>query len=416
MRGLCKTKCGNEIEFEPHEFSDGFVYYLPRNLDHTPHQCVIFNAVEECYQDPDPDMEEFYQENKTRLKITQEKFNELINDAFADPVSFLDSVFDTDNMDMLRKGKMFELKKHIENNLNVLSNPFFMSRAPDNGTGQNAPVEMSIFSSKVNVEELLNFIPLILPTGLGYQLEYLGHAYELMIRLEDAKKCYELQYECTKEPELLEISKELDKKIQERKSVEEITKNVPNNLTSEDMWKKINSTQSNVKKYVVELFSNNFTEVFKRNLKIKNQTEKIRRKDEESLLKINEKHVMDNVGLGDLLHILKTSKTKRKSKFSGKCKICGTYYERHQDIFLEDNPKRIMCADEICFVKQGGVSKNIPWALINRIENINNLRNALAHPRDFDKEWLRIHFIEAYVQCIMVNKEILDFFKNKEST
>ena len=166
MRGLCKTSCGCEIEFEPHEFSDGFVYYLPRNLDHTPHQCVIFNAVEECYQDPDPDMEEFYQENKTRLKITQEKFNELINDAFADPVSFLDSVFDTDNMDMLRKGKMFELKKYIENNLNVLSYPFFMSRSPDNGTGQNAPVEMSIFSSKVNVEELLNFIPLILPMYL----------------------------------------------------------------------------------------------------------------------------------------------------------------------------------------------------------------------------------------------------------
>jgi len=140
MRGLCKTGCGNDIEFEPHEFSDGFVYYLPRNLDHTPHQCVMFNVIEELYLDPDPDIEELYQENKTGLKINPEKFNELINDASADPISYLDTVFDMDSMDMLRKGKMFELKKHIENNLNVLSNPFFMSRAPDNGTGQNAPV------------------------------------------------------------------------------------------------------------------------------------------------------------------------------------------------------------------------------------------------------------------------------------
>ena len=392
MKGLCKTDCGMEIEYVPHEFSDGFVYYLPRNLDGTIHNC-IFSEEEPDFFDIEADgWDDFCEKHKERLKIDPVDLQGIVD-------SMLGGWFepmDLDFMEFIKDGNMFGLKKYVEEELIRSPMPTFAHRSDYRWGEQDDDIG--------------------LPTTQGYQLEYLGKIYELMIRLEDAKKCYELQYECTKEPELLEISKELDKKIQERKSVEEITKNVPNNLTSEDMWKKINSTQSNVKKYVVELFSNNFTEVFKRNLKIKNQTEKIRRKDEESLLKINEKHVMDNVGLGDLLHILKTSKTKRKSKFSGKCKICGTYYEQYQDIFLEHNPKRIMCADEICFVKQGGVSKNIPWALINRIENINDLRNALAHPRDFDKEWLRIHFIESYVQCIMVNKEILDFFKNKEST
>ena len=392
MKGLCKTECGCDVEYESHKFSDGFVYYLPRNLDGTVHNC-IFSEEEPDFFEVEPDaIEEFFQKHKERLKIDEYDLQGIVD-------SMLGGWFepmDLDFMEFIKDGNMFGLKKYVEEELIRSPMPTFAHRSDYRWGEQDDDIG--------------------LPTTQGYQLEYLGKIYELMIRLEDAKKCYELQYECTKEPELLEISKELDKKIQERKSVEEITKNVPNNLTSEDMWKKINSTQSNVKKYVVELFSNNFTEVFKRNLKIKNQTEKIRRKDEESLLKINEKHVMDNVGLGDLLHILKTSKTKRKSKFSGKCKICGTYYEQYQDIFLEHNPKRIMCADEICFVKQGGVSKNIPWALINRIENINDLRNALAHPRDFDKEWLRIHFIESYVQCIMVNKEILDFFKNKEST
>ena len=392
MKGLCKTECGCDVEYESHKFSDGFVYYLPRNLDGTVHNC-IFSEEEPDFFEVEPDaIEEFFQKHKERLKIDEYDLQGIVD-------SMLGGWFepmDLDFMEFIKDGNMFGLKKYVEEELIRSPMPTFAHRSDYRWGEQDDDIG--------------------LPTTQGYQLEYLGKIYELMIRLEDAKKCYELQYECTKEPELLEISKELDKKIQERKSVEEITKNVPNNLTSEDMWKKINSTQSNVKKYVVELFSNNFTEVFKRNLKIKNKTEKIRRKDEESLLKINEKHVMDNVGLGDLLHILKTSKTKRKSKFSGKCKICGTYYEKYQEIFLEENPKRIMCADEICFVKQGGVSKNIPWALINRIENINNLRNALAHPRDFDKEWLRIHFIEAYVQCIMVNDKILDFFKNKEST
>ena len=49
MRGLCKIGCGFELEYEPHEFSDGFVYYLPRNLDETVHQCGIFNAIKGLY-------------------------------------------------------------------------------------------------------------------------------------------------------------------------------------------------------------------------------------------------------------------------------------------------------------------------------------------------------------------------------
>ena len=64
MRGLCKTQCGCMIEYEPHEFSDGFVYYLPRNLDKTIHQCALFQMFEELYDNPDPNLEEMYEENR----------------------------------------------------------------------------------------------------------------------------------------------------------------------------------------------------------------------------------------------------------------------------------------------------------------------------------------------------------------
>jgi len=391
MKGLCKTDCGCDVEYIPHEFSDGFVYYLPRNLDGTVHNC-IFSEEEPDFFDIEPDaIEEFFQKHKERLKIDPADLQGIV-DAM---LGGWEEPMDLDFMELIKEGNMFRLKKAVEEELIRSPMPTFAHRSDYRWGVRDEDIE--------------------LPTTQGYQLEYLGKIYELMIKLEDAKKCYELQYECTKEPELLEISKELDKKIQERKSVEEIIKNVPNNLTSEDMWTEINSTHSNVKKYVLELFSNNFTEVFKRNPKIKNQTEKIHRKDEESLLKINKKRVIDNMGLGDLMHILKTSKTKRKSKFNGKCKICGTYYEQFQEIFLENNPKNIRCADEICFVKQGGMYKNVPWTLINRIDNINDIRNALAHNRDFDEHGLKIHFIEAYVQCILVNDWIEDFLKNKQS-
>jgi len=417
MRGLCKTSCGCEIEFEPHEFSDGFVYYLPRNLDHTPHQCVIFNAVEECYQDPDPDMEEFYQENKTRLKITQEKFNELINDASGDPVSFMDSFFDTDNMDMLRKGKMFELKKYIENNLNVLSNPFFMSRAPDNGTGQNAPVEMSIFSSKVNVEELLNFIPLILPTGLGYQLEYLGHAYELMIRLEDAKKCYQLQYECTGESELLEKLKELDKKIKEQNETKTSIENIPDNITPELLKNSIDETEKKIRQYIIALFSNDVNKIWKRLPNLGQTIHRIHEKEQESILIPNEKSDVERLSLGMLNKILKESKSKIYSNKNGKCSICGKTWKRGDYIYLgkhkvkdTENP---ICSDEDCFKKQGGLVSITPYALINNIYIITDARNVISHIRDYDKIMQQIVFTQAFHTCPIINNVIDDYLDKK---
>jgi hypothetical protein len=37
----CKTHCGEKINYESVEFSDGFVYELPKNNDGTVHQCPI---------------------------------------------------------------------------------------------------------------------------------------------------------------------------------------------------------------------------------------------------------------------------------------------------------------------------------------------------------------------------------------
>lgn len=36
---LCRTGCGEEISYEEFEFEDGYVYYLPRNLDGSIHNC-----------------------------------------------------------------------------------------------------------------------------------------------------------------------------------------------------------------------------------------------------------------------------------------------------------------------------------------------------------------------------------------
>ncbi len=427
MKGLCKTECGMTVEYVPHEFSDGFVYYLPRNLDKTIHHCMIIKTEMEMWGDPDPNIEKIYRENKDRLNITQEKFIEILHDQQYDPYSFLgEEEFDV--MSKLRKGKMYELKKYFENQLNTLTIPSFQSRFPINGN-QNETIEIAnspkttITTSNRNgwtvttkgIDEVCSLILPVLPTGNGYQLEFLGYLYEIMIRLEDAKKCFELQYECTGEPELKEHVEELDKKIQERKNTEEVTENIPDNLTSEDMRTKIELTELNIRKYVVELFSNNFIELFKKNPTLKEQCQKRRKKDEDTMLNFNENSPIDTVSLGSLAHILKISRGIKRSKFRDTCRICKRSWERNEDIFSENIPKKISCIDKTCFAKQGGFVKNTPIDFIHRIDNISKTRNILSHPRDYDQEMFKIILRETYETCNIINYWMEDFFKNKQS-
>ena len=395
MKGLCKTNCGCEVEYESHKFSDGFVYYLPKNLDGTVHNC-IFSEEEPDFFDYEVDaIEEFCQKHKERLKISPDQLEEITMLGIF-PLDFLDEPMDLNFMDMIRKGKMFELKNYVQGNLIRLPFPYLLERSDFRWQVQDEDIE--------------------LPTNNGYQLEFLGKVYELMIRLEDAKKCYELQYECTGEPELLAISRELDKKILERNNTEEVTENIPDILTSEDMKKRIELTELNIRKYVVELFSNNFTELFKKNPKLKEQCERIRRKREDMILNFNENSAIDTVGLGSLAHILKISRGIKRSKSKGTCKVCKRSWNEKEDIFSESIPKKINCIDDTCFAKQGGLVKKTPMEWIYNIKSINSTRNILAHPGDCDQEMLKKILRQTYATCDTINYLIDEFLKNKEST
>ena len=395
MKGLCKTDCGCEVEYESHKFSDGFVYYLPKNLDGTVHNC-IFSEEEPDFFDYEVDaIEEFCQKHKERLKISPDQLEEITMLGIF-PLDFLDEPMDLNFMEMIRKGKMFELKNWVQGNLIRLPFPYLLERSDFRWQAQDEDIE--------------------LPTTNGYQLEYLGKIYELMIRLEDAKKCYELQYECTGEPELLAISRELDKKILERKNTEEVTENIPDILTSEDMKKRIELTELNIRKYVVELFSNNFTELFKKNPKLKEQCERIRRKREDMMLNFNENSAIDTVGLGSLAYVLKISRGIKRSKSKDTCKVCKRSWNEKEDIFSESIPKEINCIDDTCFAKQGGLVKKTPMELIHNIQSINATRNILAHPGDYDQEMFKKILRQTYATCDTINYRIDEFLKNKQST
>lgn len=405
MKGLCKTGCGFEVEYESHKFSDGFVYYLPRNLDGKVHKCIFSEELDFLLDDVD-EIEEFCQKHKERLKISVDTFMEIISNS---PLDFIDMPMDSDFMDMVRRGKLFELKKYVERELSIVPMPYLAHRSDRWPT-----VAQDIFLAKATQQEIIGYTWIELPSNQGYQLEYLGKIYELMIRLEDAKKCYDLQYKCTKEPELLEKSKELDVKIQERNDTRTFTENIPDNLTLEDMRKIIDSTELNIRKYVVELFSNNFTEIFMKYPDLKEQTQKIRKKDEDTMLNFDDTSEIDTLNLGSVKHLLKISRGEKMAECDETCKICGVDWKKNEWIFSESIPEKISCDNKTCFVKQGGMAKNVKKDMIYRITNIIAVRNILSHPRKPDQEMLKKYLAEAYLTCDILNHHIEDELKNKQ--
>ena len=83
-------------------------------------------------------------------------------------------------------------------------------------------------------------------------------------------------------------------------------------------------------------------------------------------------------------------------------------------LFNFDSLKKISCYNKICFVKQGGMAKNVKRDMIYRISNIIAVRNILSHPRKPDQEMLKKYLAEAYLTCDILNHHIEDELKNKQ--
>ena len=83
--------------------------------------------------------------------------------------------------------------------------------------------------------------------------------------------------------------------------------------------------------------------------------------------------------------------------------------------FSESIPEKISCDNKTCFVKQGGMAKNVKRDMIYRISNIIAVRNILSHPRKPDQEMLKKYLAEAYLTCDILNHHIEDELKNKQS-
>ena len=362
------------------------MYYLPRDVSGKVHNCCMGWADRDF--DPFVSYETFVLENKGRVNLSYDEWTDFL-DEWNQTSGYWEEPIDMDFFDMIQEGKMFEIKNSVDEQLITIPAPYKKLRP--NGVDYD----------------------LKLPTDDGYQLEYLGQIYEIMNRLEDAKKCYDLQYECTKEPELLVRSKTLEKKIQDTRYIKKFKENIPENLEESKVKSILDSTELHIRNYIVKIFDNDFTEFFKKNPKLLEDSEKIRKKNENSLCYYTKNSVIDTLTIGTLAHILKISRGEGKSKFDDTCKICKKSWKKNEKFFIQKIPKVISCIDRTCFIKQGGIAKEFRKTIIYKILSISDVRNAIAHPQEYDQEMIQKLMKEACATCDIINLHIEDFLKNK---
>ena len=405
MKGQCLTKCGLDVDYEPIEFSDGFVYYLPRNLDGKHHNC-IFGEDEGFFNYQDDSVEEFCQKHKERLNISVDSFVEIRGTYGA--FEYIDIPMDDQFMDMVREGKLFELKKYVENELKMVTVPHLAHRSDFRWPQDNV---LDIELKNATQQQIIGYTWIELPTNQGYQLEYLGKIYELMIRLEDAKKCYELQYECTGEPELKEYVEKLDKSIEEKNL--RYPKN--NNLSAEKLTRDttleiLKKTEENVRKYIFGVYDNDVQEIWSRFPHHKKSVDERRQKNEKSLTPLEEKTPIQNLTMGQLSDIMFHSNNQRPSDRNDKCKKCGEKYLKKELIFfqnIKNSKDKIICKNKQCFESQGGLHKNVNEELVSLFQLLTSVRNMLTHAEkeDLKKDqtsW-QIRFNSVAGECRLVN-------------
>ena len=438
MKGQCLTKCGLDVDYEPIEFSDGFVYYLPRNLDKTVHDCLITSnevmdlaaedVTPEIRSDFDlPNFKMIYDKNKNNTTLTYDEFCSVIISDQQNPTNNLweaDGPMDFSLIRMITDGKMLHAKRYLENQMKSLPAPFFQSREHPifgNMFGDNKTLLLQNKYSNSNLAEL---VYLNLPTNQGYQLEHLGLFYELMIRLEDAKKCFELQYECTGEPELKEYVEKLDKSIEEKNL--RYPKN--NNLSAEKLTRDttleiLKKTEENVRKYLFELYDGDIKEIWSRFPDQKKSVDERRQQNENSMTPLEEKTPIQHLGMGQLSDIMFHSNNQRRSDRADKCKKCGEKYLKNERIFfqnIKNSKDKIICKNKQCFETQGGVHKNIPDELVSLFQLLTSVRNILTHAEDEDLKkdqisW-QIRFHSVAGECRLVNHHLEKINADKQYT
>ena len=409
MRYICPIGCGCILENDIHKFSDGFEYRSPKELDHKPHNCAISEILYNVsWKGLDFDYEELYSAYEKRLAISYTTFQELINKSILDSGSkILGPNYINVMLPMLRHGKLYELIAYHQNNIINHTLPFLKYRQTSHSS-EIKFIPRHMINDSTDNDDLCDMIPVKVPTDNGYQLEYLGFCYELMTKFEDAKKCYELQYEFTKEQELLDKSAELYKKIMNRNEFQ----NPMRDLKLEDTEKVLKHTETNLKKYIVKLFSNDFRELYRRDPKLEQMVRTNRNKNKTSILKIKENDDTDYMSLGNLNVILKICGTKIRAKEDESCKKCNRKWKKNNDIFLEIKPKRILCADEICFKEQNGLFKDVNQAFRSNVEIITKFRNTNSHPNEYENEEMFNHsFKQAYFTCKVINNEIDNYLE-----
>jgi hypothetical protein len=184
----------------------------------------------------------------------------------------------------------------------------------------------------------------------------------------DSKKCYMLQYDITRESELLDAVKILDQKMASTSDNTNLKYSDKKDIPKEDVTEAIEKTEKNIKNYLNSL-NLDWKKVFETYPIMKKNHEKTRKNDENSLLSVNDEGFTDSMGWIDLINVIWYAST--------------NYPEL-----------------------------KIPRNMINSMKPIRITRNRFGHKRDFDINSFQNEMNIAFWNCRFIDGYIEEYFKN----
>jgi hypothetical protein len=361
----CKTHCGEKINYESVEFSDGFVYELPKNNDGTVHQCPIIELVmEEEFLYVDEGIALTYLKKYGNPEHLSQKLFEMQFD-IGDPLTLNDVMFEgqlelldgtshpanrnsTLNDQVLQGNGKFLLTS-LQLFCNVFSTPFFKIGFPEY---QKEKTDLFFKCPTVKI----------------YHLEVLGKLYDILGMFPDSKKCYMLQYEITGESELVDAVKILEQKMASTLDNANLKYYNKKDIPIDDVVVAVEKTEKNIKNYINSL-NLDWKKVFENYPKMEENHEKTRKDDENSLLSVNDEGFTDTMGWMDLINV-------------------------------------------ISYASKNYPELKIPFNMIYSMHPIRITRNRFGHKRDFDSDSLQKEMNIAFWNCKFIDGHIEEYFKN----
>ena len=329
---LCRTGCGQKVDFEYRDFTDGFSYVLYTDLDGNPHNCSKIPPHQlNWHAESEGRTEKILKLQKIGINIKNETNHSDFQKLYWDNSEYhsmrlsFDLDDDTDGVDFksVKLGENIEKKRKLENSkvmCNLLPIPFFSiyhddesdntyfltelaEKYEENEDYENASIALSLqheithdqIERIVELQEKISKQSKISELNVEEDISELHNEYKNYLEKSNITFDYAQSNDFSRFNEY--VSKIMDTKIEKNPDISK-----PEIVTVSIVREKIRTVERLLKSFIMKQFDNDVSKFRKEFTKEFEDAEDERKKD--SILDSSEQNTIDFMTLGTIIHMI----------------------------------------------------------------------------------------------------------------